>query len=217
MRIITEYNPDTHSVTLRYGPPIQRLFRQTCKTISEVFDPETYSRYCREQGESGPHNLLRGSALIKELARSRVVKASGEDCNFALKLVAGAIVILASSKRAMDQLPMALTALAYIAPIVMPDLILPSAAEVLDETPTSPELRAAYESVRYFEGLTKGAVPVVASAHKMWLELRSNPSSNRDFQSFVTTLEISTKMYRLALENLAAIKKEELEAKGGSR
>jgi hypothetical protein len=216
MRIITEYNPDTHHVTLRYGSPIQRLFRQTSKKISETFDPETYSQVCRDQGDTGPHDFMCGSVLIKELARSRVVTASGEDCNFAVELVAWSIVVLTSSRRPLDQLPLALTALAYVAPIELPELDLPSATEVLDETCT-PELRTAYESVRCFEGLKKGAVPVVASAHKMWLGLRNNPSSNREFQIFVFALEASTTMYRLALENLAAINREEMGAKGGRR
>jgi hypothetical protein len=216
MRILTEYNPETHHVTLRYGSPIRRLFRRTSKKISEIFDPGSYSDICGEAGEPGPHDLTRGAQLIEELARSRTVTASGEDYNFALALVAWTTFATRSEERPADPLPLALTALAYVTPIRLPTLDLPRASEVLDKH-TPPEAWAVYEDIRHFDGLKNGAIPVVGTAYRMWQVLRGNPSPNGDFKKFVGVLEASTILYRLALESLAEMNKADLNKKGGRR
>ena len=102
-------------------------------------------------------------------------------------------------------MPVALTGLAYIAPIRVPELDLPDASEVFGGQKTSSETRQAYEEIRNMECRNLGAIPVVASASRLWKELREIPSSNRAFREFVGILETSSLLFRLTLEALAKV------------
>jgi len=113
-------------------------------------------------------------------------------------------------------LPVALTGLAYIAPIRVPELDLPDASEVFGGQKTSSETRQAYEEIRSVEFRNLGAIPVVASADRLWKELREIPSSNRAFREFVGILETSSLLFRVTLEVLAKANAEESK-NGGQR
>ena len=216
MRIETEYHPENHHVTTRYGLPIQRLFRKTANTVSDVFNPEIYAQVCREAGETGPFDLASGAQLLRKLGSSLAVTASGEEYNHALSLVAWTIIALIDLKRPVSVLPVALTGLAYIAPIRVPELDLPDASEVFGGQKTSSETRQAYEEIRSVEFRNLGAIPVVASADRLWKELREIPSSNRAFREFVGILETSSLLFRVTLEVLAKANAEESK-NGGQR
>jgi hypothetical protein len=159
MRIETEYHAKIHYVSVRYDRTIQRLFTKTSTTVTEVFDAEVYAEKCRELGESSPLDLACGAELLRRLGTSRSVSASGDDFGWGLSLVAWTILHLTDSKRSPGTLPVALTALAYIAPIRLPDqLELPDPASVLDKESISPEGWQAYEDIRH-EGRKVGSVP----------------------------------------------------------
>jgi hypothetical protein len=209
MRIETEYHPENHHVTTRYGLPIQRLFRKTANTVSDVFNPEIYAQVCREAGETGPFDLASGAQLLRKLGSSLAVTASGDEFDHALSLVAWSILALAGLKRPLGVLPVALTGLAYITPIRLPELDLPDARDVFGGRTTSSETRQAYEEIRNVEFRNLGAIPVVASADRLWRELREIPSSNRAFREFVGILETSSLLFRLTLETLAKVNLEE--------
>lgn len=215
MRIETEYHTENHHVTTRYGLPIQRLFRKTANTVSDVFNPEIYAQVCREAGETGPFDLASGAQLLRKLGSSLAVTASGEEYNHALSLVAWTTIALIDLKRPVSVLPVALTGLAYIAPIRVPELDLPDASEVFGGQNTSSETRQAYEEIRSVEFRNLGAIPVVASADRLWKELRDIPSSNRAFREFVGILEKSSLLFRVTLEALAKANAEE--SKNGGR
>ena len=216
MRIETEYHPENHYVTTRYGLPIQRLFQKTSNTVSDVFDPEVYAQVCRDAGETGPSDLASGAQLLRKLGSSLAVTASGEEFNHALSLVAWTILVLTDLKRPLSVLPVALTGLAYIAPIRLPELELPDANEVFGVRSTSPQTRQAYEEIRSVEFRNLGAIPVVASADRLWKELRDIPSSNPFFREFVGILETSSLLFHLTLEALARVNGEESK-NGGHR
>ena len=215
MKIQIQYHPENHHVTVQYGSPIRRLFKKTSETIPEVFSPEAYAQVCREAGEMGPHELARGVQLLRQLGNSRAITASGEEFNFSLSLVAWTILLLAGSKRPTGALPVALTALAFTAPISLPEMQLPEAKDVLDKDSISPEAWLAYEEIRSVEARKLGAIPVVNTAHYLWKELQHNGSPHRDFRTLVGVLETSSVMYRRALDALRITNLEESEHGGG--
>jgi hypothetical protein len=203
MRIETEYHRETHRVTTRYDRPIQLLFRKTANTVSDVFNPEIYAQVCRKAGDTSPSDFASGAQLLRDLGSSLAVTASGEDYDHALSLVAWTILTLTDLKRPVSVLPVALTGLAYIAPIRLPKIELPDSNEVFGVRSVSSETRQAYEEIRSVECRNLGSIPVVASANRLWRELRSIPSMNPAFQEFLGILETSSLMFRRSLEALA--------------
>jgi len=121
-----------------------------------------------------------------------------------------------ATRRPVSVLPVALTGLAYITPIRLPELDLPDASEVFGGRTTSSETRQAYEEIRNVECRNLGAIPVIASAGRLWKELRDIPSSNRAFREFVGILETSSLLFRVTLEALAKANAEESK-NGGQR
>jgi hypothetical protein len=203
MRIETEYHPENHRVTTRHDRPIRLLFQKTANTVSDIFNPEIYAQICRKAGETSPSDFASGAQLLRDLGRSLAVTASGEDYNHALSLVAWTILTLTDLNRPVSVLPVALTGLAYIAPIRLPKIKLPDANEVFGVRSVSSETRQAYEEIRSVECRNLGAIPVVASANRLWRELRDIPSTNQVFQEFVGILETSSLMFRRSLGALA--------------
>ena len=203
MRIETEYHPENHHVTIRYDRPIRLLFRKTANAVSDLFNPEIYAQVCRKAGETSPSDFASGAQLLRDLGSSLAVTASGEDYNHALSLVAWTILTLTDLNRPVGVLPVALTGLAYIAPIRLAKMELPDPREVFGVRPVSSETRQAYEEIRSVECRNLGAIPVVASANRLWRELRGIPATNQVFLEFLGILETSSLMFRRSLEALA--------------
>ena len=215
MHLETEYHPEHHNVTTKCNWPMRRLFQKTSTTIIDALSPENYARVCRELGETGPSDIARGARLLRNLGSSRSITATGEEFNYALSLVSWIIVLLVDLKRPLGVLPVALTGLAYIAPIRLPELDLPEASEIWGRQSDSPTWRA-YEEIRSVECRNLGAIPAVASAHRLWQELQDMPSTNESFRQFVGILETSSMTYRRALQALAKLNSEESN-NGGQR
>jgi hypothetical protein len=169
-----------------------------------------------EEGEPGSYEYLFGAQLLKKLGNSRSVTASGEHYEFALSLVAWTILKLIDEKRSVGALPVALTGLAYITPVRLPELQLPPASEVLDRQSTSPETWRAYEEIRNVENRALGAIPAVASALLLWKELRHNRSKNTSFRLLLGLFHASSVTFRTVLEELKKVNRDE-STSGGKR
>ncbi len=143
MHLETEYHPENHNVTTKYNWPMRRLFQKTSTTIIDVLSPENYARVCRELGESGPSDLAGGAKLLRNLGSTRSITAQrAKIIIMLLSLVAWTIVLLIDAKRPVGVMPVALTGLAYIAPIRLPELDLPEPSEIFGRQSDSPTCRA---------------------------------------------------------------------------
>jgi len=202
-RIETQYDSQTGQVHVSYGTRIQKLFQNCSGKIAEIIDERTFSELCDKMDDFGPRKLASGAILLSRLSRGNSMTASGDEWNWALTLVASTILRIVDSPIPMGDLPIALVALAYIAPVELPDIELPAASHFLSNQSISQEAWNAYEEIRTVENVKLGAVPTVSTASNLWKELRDASCNDPAFHTLLMRLESSSILYRSALEALA--------------
>jgi hypothetical protein len=203
MKIETELNPHTQRLTIKYDEQMREMFSIAARIIAQISDPNAYGELAEKLNDD--RDLARSAKLFSRLgeAKNRHIEVDSEEISGALSVVCWSIIQLAAAKRSAKPLRFVLVAMANLALVRLPSFSLPPSSEVFDGRKTPLMVRETYEAIRSWDNGCEPGFLVVSTANEMWLQLSETLHPDPAFKQMVDFLEISSVLYRLALQTLA--------------
>jgi hypothetical protein len=202
MKIETDLNPHTQRLTIKYDEQMREMFSTAARIIAQISDPNAYGELAEKLNDD--LDLARSAKLLSRLgeAKNCHIEVDSEEISGALSVVCWSIIHLAAAKRSAKPLRFVLVAMANLALVRLPSFSLPPSSEVFGGRKTPLMVRQTYEAIRLWDKGSPGFL-VVSTANEMWRELSEILHPDSDFKQMVNFLEISSVLYRLALNTLA--------------